>query len=96
MMTITDARGITTSLNYDGLERITSKTFPNSIPGKIEDVAYSYDTCNLGTGRLCRRTDESGIIALSYIEKLRQIHAATHPGMQAESNRSGRMNNDAT
>ncbi len=57
---ITDGRGITVTMTYDELERIKTKSFPNTIPGKIEDVSYVYDDCPFGLGRLCKRVDESG------------------------------------
>jgi RHS repeat-associated protein len=57
---ITDGRGITATMNYDELERLISKAYPNSIAGKTENVIYTYDNCPFGTGRLCRRIDESG------------------------------------
>ncbi len=66
LTSITDARGIITSLSYDELERVTAKTFPNTIAGKVEDVSYVYDICPRGVGRLCERTDESGVTAFSY------------------------------
>ena len=60
VLTMTDGRGISATLTYDNLERQTSKTYPNSITGKTEDVTYIYDNCTFGIGRLCQRTDESG------------------------------------
>ena len=63
---ITDGRGITATLTYDELERVETKTYPNTLAGKIEDVTYSYDSCDFGLGRLCARTDESGISTYAY------------------------------
>lgn len=63
---ITDGRGITATMTYDELERVSSKTFPNTIAGKNENVAYTYDTCNFGLGFLCERIDESGTTNYNY------------------------------
>lgn len=63
---VTDARGVIMDMTYDALERLTSKTFSSVIPGKDEDVQYGYDTCDSGIGRLCTRTDESGITSFTY------------------------------
>lgn len=62
----TDARGIVTNFIYDELERMTSQTFSNTIGGKIEDIQASYDNCTFGIGKLCSRTDESGVYEFSY------------------------------
>ncbi len=63
---ITEGRGITATMSYDELERVLSKTYPNTLPGKIEDVSYSYDLCAFGLGYLCARTDESGQYSYQY------------------------------
>jgi RHS repeat-associated protein len=63
---ITDGRGITVTMGYDELERVSGKIYPNTIAAKVEDVQYSYDSCPLGVGRLCGRTDESGGTAFEY------------------------------
>ena len=47
-------------MSYDELERLTSKTYPNTLVNKTEDVNYTYDACSFGIGKLCQRTDESG------------------------------------
>ena len=64
VISMTEGRGITTTLAYDELERLISKTYPNTTPGKIEDVSYDYDCESepekLAIGRLCERIDESG------------------------------------
>ncbi len=54
------------TLDYDELERLVSKTYPNTLPGKIENVSYTYDTCSFGLGHLCARVDESGSNSYSY------------------------------
>ena len=56
---IADGRGITAVMTYDELERVSTKTYPNTIAGKVEDVTYTYDVCAFGLGFLCARTDES-------------------------------------
>jgi RHS repeat-associated protein len=66
LASVTDGRGIETILNYDDLERVDIKTFPNTVPGKIEDVDYIYDDCPFGVGRLCERHDESGTWRYEY------------------------------
>ena len=42
---MTDGRGITSTYLYDDLERATRKTYPNTLPGKDENVIYTYDNC---------------------------------------------------
>ena len=66
MTSITEGRGIVATMSYDDLERLTSKTYPNTIAGKTEDVNYSYDTCSFGIGYLCSRIDESGTTNYSF------------------------------
>ena len=63
---ITDGRGIAATMTYDELERVATKTYPNTVPGKTEDVTYTYDSCAFGVGRLCARDDESGDYAYAY------------------------------
>jgi YD repeat-containing protein len=58
----TDARGITASYRYDALNRLLSIDYA----GEADDVAYTYDQCNNGIGRLCRIEDESGVTAYRY------------------------------
>ena len=41
---VTDGRGITAVLTYDELERVVTKTYPNTIVGKTENVTYTYDS----------------------------------------------------
>lgn len=55
----TDGRGITATIAYDVLNRVTSITYPQ--PG--EDVAFTYDSCGYagsGIGKLCGITDSTG------------------------------------
>ncbi|TDJ64296.1 MAG: hypothetical protein E2O36_01975 [Proteobacteria bacterium] len=42
---IADGRGITAVMTYDELERVSTKAYPNTIAGKVEDVTYTYDVC---------------------------------------------------
>ncbi len=66
----TDARGIQTLYEYDELERLTTQTLPNSLSTPEhpldETVQYHYDNCPLGTGRICRRDDQSGSWVYQY------------------------------
>ncbi len=64
--TITEGRGIVATMTYDALERLSSKTWPNTIIGKNEDVTYTYDSCAFGLGHFCARSDESGTTRYSY------------------------------
>ena len=52
-----DARGIQLQFDYDDLDRVTTLSYPDP----TENVSYDYDSCTFGTGRLCTRTDESGV-----------------------------------
>ena len=60
------ARGIMETYAYDALERRVSVTYPNTHPGKDENVTYSYDGCAFGKGMLCKVEDESGTTEYSY------------------------------
>lgn len=62
ILSSTDARGITSSFAYDALNRLTSITYPTS----GEDIAYGYDTCANGIGRLCSVTDPTGTRTYAY------------------------------
>ncbi|MGJ0490545.1 hypothetical protein [Methylobacter sp.] len=57
----TDARGITARYRYDALNRLLSIDYDGE-----DDVAYTYDQCENGIGRLCRIEDESGATAYRY------------------------------
>lgn len=66
---ITDARAITTTLNYDAVARLTGKTYSDTTPA----VSYSYDqtsfnglTITNGNGLRTGMTDGSGLTAWSY------------------------------
>jgi YD repeat-containing protein len=63
VITRTDARGITATMAYDALNRITSITYPTA----GENVTLTYDrisptdaSCTNGVGRLCRVVDAGG------------------------------------
>ena len=60
------ARGIMEAYGYDVLERRVSVTYPNTHPGKDENVTLSYDGCAFGKGMLCKVEDESGTTEYSY------------------------------
>ncbi|GAB6041819.1 RHS repeat-associated core domain-containing protein [Endothiovibrio diazotrophicus] len=45
----TDARGITATYAYDAAGRLTAIDYPDT----ADDVAYTYDDCSGGLGRLC-------------------------------------------
>lgn len=62
MLTRADARGITATFTYDVLNRVTSIVYPNS----AENVAFAYDNCPGGVGRLCWVTDANGTRSWSY------------------------------
>ncbi|PTQ66540.1 RHS repeat-associated protein [Nitrosomonas oligotropha] len=57
-----DARGVTVSMTYDALNRVLTRGYP----GTVEDVAYVYDNCSQGIGRLCSVQDQSGTTAYTY------------------------------
>jgi len=63
---ITEGRGITAIMSYDELERLVVKTYPNTIAGKVENVSFTYDSCDFGLSKLCNRTDESGSYSYTY------------------------------
>ena len=55
-----DARGLLASYSYDELNRITGIAYSD------ETVAYTYDSCAHGIGRLCSIADGSGSTQFSY------------------------------
>jgi len=58
----TDARGIRREMTYDPLNRPEAVSFPQP----DEDIAYTYDYCRNGIGRICRIDDESGTLKYEY------------------------------
>ncbi|WP_132467060.1 RHS repeat domain-containing protein [Nitrosomonas sp. Nm84] len=57
-----DARGVTVTMTYDALNRVLTRGYP----GTVEDVAFGYDNCYKGAGRLCSVQDQSGTTAYTY------------------------------
>lgn len=62
VLTKTDARGITTTFSYDGLNRLTGKSYSNGDPA----VSYAYDQGVNGIGRRTGMADQAGSEAWSY------------------------------
>jgi YD repeat-containing protein len=48
----TDARGSTTNYSYDGMNRLTSKTYSGTNAAATPSTCYQYDTATNGKGRL--------------------------------------------
>lgn len=62
----TDARGQVTNFGYDGLGRMTSRSFPGA---SAETITWTYDSTasgNKGIGRLTGITDPSGTVAYTW------------------------------
>ncbi len=53
-----DANGQTFAYTYDALNRLTAI----DAPGTADDIAYAYDTCPGGVGRLCTVTYGAGVL----------------------------------
>jgi RHS repeat-associated protein len=72
MLTKTDARDKVAKYVYDNINRVTQiKYYPttanaNANTSADETVAYTYDTCTNGKGRLCTLSDKSGTTTYSY------------------------------
>ena len=61
LLTQTDARGCTTTLGYDSINRLSTKTYTG--PGACDptpDVSYTYDQGTYGIGRRTRMDYGSG------------------------------------
>ena len=58
----TDARGVTVNYTYDALNRLTTKTYPDS----SLNVSYAYDQGANGIGRMSQVNDSTGNTAYSY------------------------------
>ena len=54
--------GRTVAASYDALSRVLTRDYA----GTAEDVAFGYDTCLRGTGRLCSITHASGTTSFEY------------------------------
>ena len=63
MITQTDARSITTTLTYDGLNRLTGKTYSDPA---TSSVTYTYDSGINGVGRRTGMSDGSGSTTWEY------------------------------
>jgi len=57
-----DARGVEVNYSYDALNRLVAIDYP----ADSEDVAFDYDTCRNGVGRLCGIEDASGTYSFAY------------------------------
>ncbi len=72
MLTKTDARDKVAKYVYDNINRVTQiKYYPttanaNANTSADETVAYTYDSCTNGKGRLCTLSDKSGTTTYSY------------------------------
>ncbi len=86
----TDARGIQASYSYDSLNRVTQIVYPD------ETVAFVYDSCSNGLGRLCSITDRSGTTTFAYdlwgrvSSKAQTVATVTH-SMGYTYNASGQL-----
>jgi RHS repeat-associated protein len=49
VLTRLDAKGQSFAYNYDAFNRLTSL----DVPGTVDDITYTYDSCANGIGRLC-------------------------------------------
>ena len=62
MLAQTDARGLVTTLTYDALNRLMTKSYSDASPG----VAYRYDEGVNGKGRRTGMVDAAGTVTWSY------------------------------
>ena len=62
LLTRTDAKGQVFTYGYDALNRPTG----SDGPGSTGDVAYTYDTCPGGHGRLCRVSNADAVVRYQY------------------------------
>jgi YD repeat-containing protein len=58
----TDGRGVTTTMTYDALDRVLTRSYSDGTPG----VSYSYDTCANGKGRLCQVSNSASTTQYTY------------------------------
>jgi RHS repeat-associated protein len=68
LSTKTDATGITIKYVYDTLNRLTEMAFPDA----SQNIAYTYDHCTNGKGRVCTMSDPTGTTAYVY-DKLGRV-----------------------
>ena len=64
-----DARNITVSFSYDELNRITSKTYPDT----TLNVSYTYNSGTNAIGKLSTMTDQEGVTSYGYDERGNQV-----------------------
>ena len=62
LLTKTDAQGNTVTYQYDEMNRITQMIFDDP----MENLSYTYDTCQNGIGRICGTSDPSGTTGYAY------------------------------
>ncbi|MEN8206368.1 MAG: hypothetical protein ABFS24_10175, partial [Pseudomonadota bacterium] len=62
LITKLDSGGRLFSYTYDSLNRLTVL----DVPGTADDIAYSYDQCTHGVGKLCSITLGTSIVTYSY------------------------------
>jgi RHS repeat-associated protein len=86
----TDAKGQSFTYSYDALNRLTLI----DAPGSSDDIAYGYDTCSDGVGRLCSVTYGGGALPAG-----NQLHyryngfgeATAHQGLRYAYDAAGRL-----
>jgi len=69
MISKTDAKGVTISYVYDAANRLTSITSPAVSGLAAFSIAYTYDSCVNGKGRLCSKADASGTTVYEWTAK---------------------------
>jgi YD repeat-containing protein len=60
LITKIDARSVQADYTYDELNRLTQIVYPD------ETVAFAFDSCSNGVGRLCSITDKTGTTTFAY------------------------------
>jgi RHS repeat-associated protein len=70
-----DARGCTTTLSYDPLNRLTGKSYSGNCGSATTAVTYTYDQGANGIGHRIRMDDGSGYTTWSYDSRGRVIEA---------------------
>ncbi len=69
MISKTDAKGVTIFYVYDAANRLTSITSPAVYGLAAFSIAYTYDNCVNGKGRLCSKTDAGGTTLYEWTAK---------------------------